>query len=107
LVGGGVWEDNVPLPRGGWEVTIQGYSRGQGSLVQSLIPKSTQLVQYWLVQEGMQLQMQLPVPEGPEQLCVLACTFHIWCYRVLRTRYRVGWMMLSVCVCVGGGDRGR
>jgi hypothetical protein len=60
-------------------------------LVQSVIPKFTQLVQQWLVQKG--LQMQVPVPEGPEQLCVLACTFHIWCCRVLRTRYRVRGIM--------------
>jgi hypothetical protein len=50
------------------------------------------------VQQG--LQLQVPVPEGPEQLGVLACTFHSWCYRVLRTRYRVRGMML--CVCGGG-----
>jgi superfamily I DNA/RNA helicase len=53
----------------------------------SAITEATSLAQQRLEQQG--LQLQLPVPEGPEQLGVLACTFHSWCYRVLRTRYRV------------------
>lgn len=57
----------------------------------SAITEATQLAQQRLEQQG--LQLQLPVPEGPERLGVLACTFHSWCYRVLRTRYRVRAMM--------------
>lgn len=35
------------------------------------------------------LQVQLAAPEGPEQLGVLACTFHSWCCSVLRSRWKV------------------
>lgn len=61
----------------------------------SAITEATSAAQLRLEQRG--LQVQLLVPEGPEQLGVLACTFHSWCFRVLRARYRVGMKHALTC----------
>jgi superfamily I DNA/RNA helicase len=73
----------------------------------SATKEAVQLATLRLAQHG--LQVQLPVPEGPEQLGVLACTFHSWCYRVLRRYWQVSVLSPRGGGCVrarGGEGRG-